>query len=1086
MARLPTNLPRCADRRLGIRLPLAATLLLSALVGDAIGQAAAPRPRLESLGALRDLAPTAIPDSNPPAVAAAAAASSPASTTPALTPAAAYRNDATINDIGFIDPKNGWAVGDAGVIWHSDDGGRNWKQQASGLGDRLQSVAFVDAKNGWAAGGRTAPYTHLTSAVLLRTRDGGEHWTPADKQLLPASERIQFFSPTRGWAIARASAMYPCGLFFSDDGGRQWSPLPTADGADCTAGQLSDAGQGALALSDGRMAILRDGRIRAANCPPLGLRSVRRMQFSGLAGWLVGDGGLVLGTSDGGQTWQPPHWQTALASGTPLGAAGLAGRVRQYDFSAVAVRGPQVWIAGSPGDRVFHSADGGRSWTVGKTDQTVPISAITFVDDLHGWCGGALGTIAATDDGGQTWHQQRTGAERVALMGIFSEPQEVPLELFARASAADGYLSVVEVINRRDVETQPSALMSLGDRAQEVLASLGAAQTRFAWQFPLRQAAIELPPAEIKTVWDQAVEGDGMAELDAYLVRQIRIWRPSVVVTADRDATASTADRILNRAVEEAVRRAADPTFDNLTAPWTVERLFTAQPRGSTGAVYVEAAELSPRLGRTLAELTRGPEALISDRRAAAPPTFESVPFAMISGVAGGAGDFFSGLGLRPGGGARRELPQPSLEVATAMRLAALKRRNAEAVLRRAVATAPASWPAQWNDLSAAMDAGSAGEILFELAENYASAGQFDSATQVFEFLVSQYPQHPATPAALQWLLQTYASSVVERQETVGNGLRAVPGEPVAPGTPRSAFPTESPDGRLQHAIQLAGQIERSCPALFAEPTVRFPLASAYRRLGMFRESERTLAPLHSGPHDAWWACAEAESWLAQPRGPAPKSVWHCAIVNDRPRLDGSLDDAVWQRAETVRLRSTLGDDADWPATARLACDAQFLYLAVRCRKAAHASYQAADAIRPRQADLSANDRIDLILSPDRDYTSCDRLSIDYRGWVNCSCSGGAPWQPVCYVAAGMHDGDWTVEAAIPWDQMVPHPAAGSARGRRDPWAVNIQRTIPQVGFQSWSNPAGVEPRPEGMGILTFEPAAPPSAKPNGGANGGR
>ena len=38
---------------------------------------------------------------------------------------------------------------------------------------------------------------------------------------------------------------------------------------------------------------------------------------------------------------------------------------------------------------------------------------------------------------------------------------------------------------------------------------------------------------------------------------------------------------------------------------------------------------------------------------------------------------------------------------------------------------------------------------------------------------------------------------------------------------------------------------------------------------------------------------------------------------------------------------------------------------------------------RPRQADLSANDRIDLILSPDRDYTSYYRLSIDYRGWVN-------------------------------------------------------------------------------------------------------
>ena len=80
----------------------------------------------------------------------------------------------------------------------------------------------------------------------------------------------------------------------------------------------------------------------------------------------------------------------------------------------------------------------------------------------------------------------------------------------------------------------------------------------------------------------------------------------------------------------------------------------------------------------------------------------------------------------------------------------------------------------------------------------------------------------------------------------------------------------------------------------------------------------------------------------------------------------------------------------------------------------------------------------------------------------------------MCYVAAGVHDGDWTVEAAIPWDQIVPH-ATGRARARREPWAANIQRTIPQVGFQSWSNPAGVEVCPEGMGLLTFEPAPPPN-----------
>ena len=174
-------------------------------------------------------------------------------------------------------------------------------------------------------------------------------------------------------------------------------------------------------------------------------------------------------------------------------------------------------------------------------------------------------------------------------------------------------------------------------------------------------------------------------------------------------------------------------------------------------------------------------------------------------------------------------------------------------------------------------------------------------------------------------------------------------------------------------------------------------------------------------------------------------------------------------------------DDADWPATARIACDAQFLYLAVRCRQAQGADYTPAKTPRPRQADLSAHDHIDLLLSPDRDYTSYYRLSIDHRGWVNSGCWNKAPWQPTCYVAAGAHDGNWIVEAAIPWDQMVDHPSAG----RRQPWAVNIQRTVPGAGFQSWSSPASVAIQPEGLGLLLFDSAA--TAKPrdaNSTANG--
>jgi hypothetical protein len=412
-------------------------------------------------------------------------------------------------------------------------------------------------------------------------------------------------------------------------------------------------------------------------------------------------------------------------------------------------------------------------------------------------------------------------------------------------------------------------------------------------------------------------------------------------------------------------------------------------------------------------------------------------------------------------------LPQPALEVVAALRRSAQQRRNAQGILKRTAEIAPPGWLAQVGDLTAAMDATSAGETLFQLAEHDANGGQWESATQLFELLVNQYPRHPLALPAERWLLQAYASSVAEHQSPPHADAVdvAAGGQPGAP-----------PKSRPQKALEIARQIERFSPALYAEPTVRFPLAAAFRRLGAPREAERVLAGIRSGPHDAWWSCAEAENWLAEPRGPAPKRVWHCARVDARPRLDGSLDDPMWQRTEPVELHSPLADDTDWHATARLACDAQFLYLAVKCQKSATVHYDSPQSPRPRQADLSAHDRIDLLLSPDRDYTSYYRLSIDHRGWVSSGCWNGAPWQPTCYVANAADERSWTIEAAIPWDQLIARPPAG-AGARYEPWAVNLQRTIPAVGFQSWSNPASVQIRPEGMGILTFEPSA--AAKPS-------
>ena len=526
---------------------------------------------------------------------------------------------------------------------------------------------------------------------------------------------------------------------------------------------------------------------------------------------------------------------------------------------------------------------------------------------------------------------------------------------------------------------------------------------------------------------------------------------------------------MIERAVSLAIEHAADPDFDAASHPWQVQRLFALLPPGQVGSVNINTSQWSPRLGRSLAELTWRPRGLLLDEYA---PPAEMVSFRMAHSRLeddAATADFFAGLSVRPGD-ARRELGQAALEGLGALRRAALQRRNLQAILNRASqGPPPAGWLAQVTSLTAGMEPQSAGEILFQLGQNSIRAGQPDAAAQALAQLATQYPGHPLTPSAEQWLVQHYASSVAAPAPAEAAVVQASAHAPLAVSSQMPTATTADGAARARQAIQWAERIERSSPVLYAEPAVRFPLAAAYRRLGMAREADHALAGVRGGPHDPWWRCAEEESWLAQARGASPKSVWHCPETSERPRLDGALDDAAWRHADPVELHSAERDDGAWPAAAMLAFDRQFLYLAVRCRQAAGVDYSPDKSIRPRQGDLSARDHVDLILSPDRDYTTYYRLAIDDRGWVHAGGWQGTAWQPTCYVAAATRDGVWSVEAAIPWSQLTDHPPTAELR---QAWGVNIQRTIPGIGFQSWSAPAAIAIRPDGMGILTFEPPA--------------
>ncbi len=56
--------------------------------------------------------------------------------------------DAPLHAVQFVGEKEGWAVGDDGVILHSIDGGETWERQATGLRASLRSVHFLNPFTG--------------------------------------------------------------------------------------------------------------------------------------------------------------------------------------------------------------------------------------------------------------------------------------------------------------------------------------------------------------------------------------------------------------------------------------------------------------------------------------------------------------------------------------------------------------------------------------------------------------------------------------------------------------------------------------------------------------------------------------------------------------------------------------------------------------------------------------------------------------------------------------------------------------------------------------------------------------------------
>ena len=437
-------------------------------------------------------------------------------------------------------------------------------------------------------------------------------------------------------------------------------------------------------------------------------------------------------------------------------------------------------------------------------------------------------------------------------------------------------------------------------------------------------------------------------------------------------------------------------------------------------------------------------------------------------------------------------------------------------------------WRQKVRTFAMKMDNDVAGVWLMQLAERYLAAGEMELAAGSAEMLVTRWSGHAFAPSALWWLANYYASdefgqiefgrrvelglinadggvsatdsgnefntAPVLQQNGGGGELKWVPtNTPISKS--QSTQPAEKPKTLSQTRAQFLKQrhsraghffklLARKDPDLVASPQFRMMDVHLAKRIqGAIANEARWQTIAKSDPLGIGIG-AHRELILNGFEGVFGQTtpILNCDKTDTRPNLDGQLNDACWQQAirsrSLVKSKIHLSDESQ-PASnpnvdqTLFSFDDEFLYVGIVCQKLPGHYYNARKSARIRDANLDRRDRVELTIDVDRDYRSAYKLVVDHRGWVGESCSGTNGWNPNWYVSQSENETSWTVEFAIPIDQLSSkqlEPTTVWAFGLkrrifddRDVWNQSADSSNKKVGLQ-----VGLDANPNAFELIRF------------------
>ncbi len=217
------------------------------------------------------------------------------------------QNRAThVQDLYFLNEKQGWACGSYGLVAKTTDGGEHWTGLHIGTSARETNytVTFFDEKNGVMCGKNAH-----SKDIILKTDDGGTTWKTVQEDVSHKPlYGMDFFDATYGVAVGGDST-----IFFTKDGGTTWKRakhnyMSKVDFYSVAFASANNAWVVGKAPKGGKAAVLHstDGGATWKTVDVNTSLYLYKVRFQTPDhGWIVGKGGAVFETTDGGKQWNP-------------------------------------------------------------------------------------------------------------------------------------------------------------------------------------------------------------------------------------------------------------------------------------------------------------------------------------------------------------------------------------------------------------------------------------------------------------------------------------------------------------------------------------------------------------------------------------------------------------------------------------------------------------------------------------------------------------------------------------------------------------------------------------------------------------